>query len=250
MPRSRMAPRAGRVSPPMDVRSPAHIPEALRRMKKGPITIVLVYADWCGHCQRFKPMFQEATNTSKRDTEVVSVNDEMLETFNNELTKALPSATPLAPSGYPEVMIVNNKGKNIGNVPPSASKEDIISVVSNGSAMVKTPATATNAANAAANATNNVVLSPKAKNALNATNTGMESANITPMSGPVLPPVATADIEVEDETLPANVQKGGGLFGALSSAAYTLAPAGLLLAGLHSLRMRKTRKAARRHRRK
>ncbi len=302
--RRRMAPHMGRVSSPIDVRSPSDIPKALQRLAKGPVTIVFVYADWCGHCQRFKPMFQKAVKTPRRDTEIVSVKDDMLENFNNELVKKIPSAAPLEPEGYPDVVIVDNKGSNIGSIPSSASEEDIVSVVSNGANMVKTPAS--NAANAANNsrrnnAANNAANNSRRNNAANnsyepepeptptplsnaannsrrnASNTStvpvsnapvvssksMKNANsldvgaenTTPMSGPVMPPAATEDVVVSAEELEPK-QAGGSLFGSLSSAAYTLAPAGVLLAGLHALRRksrkhkggkRKARKTARRH---
>jgi thiol-disulfide isomerase/thioredoxin len=268
----RLAPHMGRVSAPIDVRSPSDIPKAIQRLKKGPVTIVFVYADWCGHCQRFKPMFQRAVKTNQRDMEAVSVNSDVLDEFNNELTKRVPSANRLEPEGYPDVVIVDNKGKNIGNVPSSASEEDIVSVVSNGSAMVKTPANAssnsrknnsmntgnaaeptvtpiaTNASNASNTSTvpitNAPSVSTKAANSLNAMNTlNVGEENATPMSGPVLPPGADEDLapsEGTENSENSTNQKGGSLFGSLSSAAYTLAPAGILLAGLHTLRQRKS----------
>jgi len=264
----RMAPRAGRVSPPVDVRSPSDIPKALARMKKGPITIVFVYADWCGHCQTFKPKFNEAVNTSSRDTEIVSLNETMLDNFNRGLKRTIPTATPLAPEGYPEVLIVNKKGENMGQVPSSASKEDIVNVVSNGANMVGTPASLSMSApsprpSALSNSSNTStipianapVVSAKARNTLNANTDSLEavtSSNITPMSGPVLPSLPEED-KLESSAMNAENsasarQMGGSLFGSLGSAAYTLAPTGVLLAGLHALqrrKMRKTRKTRR-----
>jgi hypothetical protein len=42
---------------------------------------------------------------------------------------------------------------------------------------------------------------------------------------------------IESQATP--VRRGGGLYTALTSAAYSLAPAGILLAGLHAVRGRK-----------
>ena len=263
----RMAPRAGRVSPPVDVRSPSDIPKALARMKKGPITIVFVYADWCGHCQTFKPKFNEAVNTSSRDTEVVSLNETMLDNFNRGLKRTIPTATPLAPEGYPEVLIVNKKGENMGQVPSSASKEDIVNVVSNGANMVGTPASLSTSPrpSALSNSSNTStvpianapIVSAKARNTLNANTDSLEavtSSNITPMSGPVLPSLPEEDklesSAMNAENSASTRQMGGSLFGSLGSAAYTLAPAGVLLAGLHALQRRTKQRKTRRHTRR
>ena len=67
---------------------------------------------------------------------------------------------------------------------------------------------------------------------------------------PVVPSMPEGDIipqfQQSTET-PRTV--GGGLYSALATAAYNLAPAGLLLAGLHAVRGRKGSKRTRRNRR-
>ena len=52
MPRKRQT-KVGRVNP-MDVRSKSDVGAFENLLGRGPLTIVLVYADWCGHCQTFK----------------------------------------------------------------------------------------------------------------------------------------------------------------------------------------------------
>lgn len=272
-----MAPHMGRVSPPVNVRSASDIPQALQRMKKGNITIVFVYADWCGHCHHFKPKFENAARTPNRNTEVVSVNEKVLDSFNKALVKSIPTATPIEPDGYPEVVIVNKEGQNIGNVPSSATEEDLISVVTNGNTMAATPVVnnvtnkmyntmgnnmETNMADMEPTPTpimNNNAMNSKANTSTvpiaNARTTSksndmmdiLPSASVT---GPVLPPTANEDVMETNTEEPRANQAGGSLFGSLSSAAYTLAPAGVLLAGLHALRSRRSRGGARRHRRK
>lgn len=279
----------GRVSPPVNVRSVSDIPKALDRMKKGNVTIVFVYADWCGHCHNFKPKFENATRTPKRNTEAVSVNEKVLDSFNNALVKSIPTATPIEPDGYPEVVIINNKGQNIGNVPSSASEEDLISVVTNGNTMAATPVANKGSANvnsvtnnlynnmgsnAGSNAERNItdvepmptpIMNSKAMNS-NANKSTVPISNArTPsksnnsydmdilpsasVTGPVLPPTGNDDLMgTADTSEPAPTQTGGSLFGSLSSAAYTLAPAGVLLASLHAMRSRRSRGGARRSR--
>ena len=45
---------AGRLMSPVDVRSPSDVMGLEQLLEKGPLTIVLIYADWCGACHRFK----------------------------------------------------------------------------------------------------------------------------------------------------------------------------------------------------
>ena len=54
---------SGIIYPPLDVRSPQDLNGIFKRITKGPITIVLVYADWCGHCHTLMPHFKEASNS-------------------------------------------------------------------------------------------------------------------------------------------------------------------------------------------
>jgi thiol-disulfide isomerase/thioredoxin len=270
----RMRAHMGRVSPPVDVRSASDIPKALQRLQKGPITLVFVYADWCGHCHTFKPKFNNAVKTPNRDMEVVSINEKVLTPFNNAMAKTIPTASPIEPDGYPEVLIVNKMGKNVGNVPSSATENEIMSVVTSGNSIASTPAP--NAGTGDPMSVSNVgedpmapMPTPVANNSRVATKNNSARTSTVPISnvqrsatldventtlpvtntGLVTPPVTTDDL-ISETTTPAT-QAGGSLFGALSSAAYTLAPAGVLLASLHALRSRRSRsrRGTRRHRR-
>jgi len=107
----------GRVLPPIDVRSPSGLGELLKRIRKGPITIVLVYADWCGHCKEFKPIFENAEKSPNRTAQTVKVNDVMFPQMTDAITAKLNrNATPMSVEGYPSVILVDKKGNMIQNV--------------------------------------------------------------------------------------------------------------------------------------
>jgi thiol-disulfide isomerase/thioredoxin len=69
---------------------------------RGPITFVLVYADWCGHCQRYKPMWQKLARTPGRIANMAAVRDDMF-----------PKVAKIANAkiqGYPSVIKVGRDG--------------------------------------------------------------------------------------------------------------------------------------------
>ena len=52
--------KMGKLQLPLDVRSPDSIPAFEDLISKGPMAIVLVYADWCGHCPAVSHTFHRA----------------------------------------------------------------------------------------------------------------------------------------------------------------------------------------------
>lgn len=110
---------AGKVFPPLDVRKPSHLKEFERRIKKGPLTVILVYADWCGHCHTMMPHFDAASKSPARTIQSVKVNEEMLNSVNNYINKNVnKSAKPLEVEGYPSIILVDNKGDKVSDIEP------------------------------------------------------------------------------------------------------------------------------------
>lgn len=108
---------AGKILPPLDVRKPSQLKEFERRLKKGPLTIILVYADWCGHCHTMMPHFDAASKSPSRSIQSVKVNEEMLNSVNNHINKNVnKSAKPLEVEGYPSIILVDNKGDKVTDV--------------------------------------------------------------------------------------------------------------------------------------
>jgi thiol-disulfide isomerase/thioredoxin len=103
----------------VDVRAKKDVAEFEKTLSLGPITLVLIYADWCGHCKNFKKdiwndleaipnkkinlasvHFDQVGNTSIKDAKIngypsllVIGNDKKPATFNvdGEITNALPN---------------------------------------------------------------------------------------------------------------------------------------------------------------
>jgi thiol-disulfide isomerase/thioredoxin len=109
----------GKILPPLDVRSSKHLKDFETRLKKGPVTIILVYADWCGHCHTMMPHFDAASKSPGRSIQSIKVNEEMLNSVNNHINKNVNrNAKPLEVEGYPSIILVDNKGDKISDIQP------------------------------------------------------------------------------------------------------------------------------------
>jgi thiol-disulfide isomerase/thioredoxin len=92
----------GRLLPPIDVQNENQIEELSKRINLGPVTLVLIYADWCGHCQHFKPTMEKLENMPGRTVQTARVRDDIL------------PKTPLSSAkieGYPTLMLVKKNGE-------------------------------------------------------------------------------------------------------------------------------------------
>lgn len=88
----------GKVSLPLDVRSSSDIPAFEKILEKGPMAIVLVYADWCGHCDTYKKNVWNPLKSMKDKTmNMASVHYDQL--ANTSISNAKLE-------GYPSVLVV------------------------------------------------------------------------------------------------------------------------------------------------
>ena len=118
--RSRRQSTVGKITPPLDVRSEDSISSLMKLVKKGPITIILVYADWCGHCHTYKPKFDEAAKNRKSPFQVASINETMLNSVNERI-KSMNKSANINVSGYPSVVSLNNKGEFVKDLSQDAA---------------------------------------------------------------------------------------------------------------------------------
>ena len=119
----------GRIMSPVDVRSADKVGAFEGMLGSGPLTLVLVYADRCGHCQRFKKdTWNDLTAMSNRKMNIAAVRDDML------------SKTSLANSkikGYPSLMLVGTDKRpaefseegEVTNAMPSNEKKNLQSLL-------------------------------------------------------------------------------------------------------------------------
>ena len=90
-------------SQPVTVDNESKIQDAMALIQLGPVTFILVYADWCGYCQKYKPLWKMLEKTPGRTANIVSIRDDML-----------PKITGVSGAkiqGYPSVIKVTPTGK-------------------------------------------------------------------------------------------------------------------------------------------
>lgn len=246
--RRRSAPVFGKMMPPLDVRSSADVAGLMKRIRNGPLTIVLVYANWCGHCHRFMPHFDKAAQTPGRSVQVAKINEEALGAVNAELSRN--NAKPVEVSGYPSVIAVSPAGEVVGNIEAVPETAVMTNVMKNmgtkgKSNSVPIPSAPKNskapspAVNSVANEMNSMRMSMKntignmsvpaqetsEESILNipevVTETESESSSVQPVAPPNME-MAEASVEEVVE------QKGGSLYSSLIGAAGRIAPAAVL----------------------
>lgn len=103
----------GQILPPIDVRSKDMIGQMMKRIKKGPVTIVVFYMDSCGHCHDFIPHFDKAAKNPNRSIQAVKVNETMLPDVQEAIKQNNQKAKDFNISGFPSLLIVGPDGNKI-----------------------------------------------------------------------------------------------------------------------------------------
>ena len=94
----------------VDVRSEKEIGEFEMTLHTGPITIVLVYADWCGHCQNYKKdVWSNIVDWRKEQAENGIPMNQLASVHYDQLPNTSQKNVNL--DGYPSVLVVGNDKK-------------------------------------------------------------------------------------------------------------------------------------------
>jgi thiol-disulfide isomerase/thioredoxin len=117
--RRRRSAVAGKILPPLDVRSSKQLQEFKKRIEKGPVTFIMVWAPWCPHCHTMMPHFDAASKSPMRTAQSIKVEDKMLPAVNEMLTGQInKSAKPFNVEGFPSIIAVDKKGNVVTNIEP------------------------------------------------------------------------------------------------------------------------------------
>ena len=122
--------KQGKKAPSLHVTSTSQFGALKKLMGKSPTILVLVYADWCGHCQHFKPDWRSLEKLPSRDMPMVSIRDDV---FNNS-----PLNNMVTAEGYPTVAVVQPSANVAVNL-PTREKTKLTNVVTNASLISENP---------------------------------------------------------------------------------------------------------------
>jgi thiol-disulfide isomerase/thioredoxin len=95
----------------ISVRSPEELEQLEKMIKVGPVTFIFVHADWCGHCQTYKPIWNELLNVPGRSANMGMIHHDIVEK-SSILNKAKIPGYPTVLKVYPNGHIENYKGQN------------------------------------------------------------------------------------------------------------------------------------------
>ncbi len=87
----------------VDIRSEGDAKRLEAMLKSGAPTFVLIYADWCGHCHRYLPMWSQFENTPGRTANMARVHYDMQD--------KIPAIKDAKIQGYPSVIKVLPDGR-------------------------------------------------------------------------------------------------------------------------------------------
>ena len=175
----------------------------VKAVKEAKTIITNIVADWCGACQAWKPELESIVKKNNVINQIVKVDEKNLDMYNNVREKN--GLTPITVEKYPTIL--EEKGPNNSK---ELNREEVISA-------------ATTVNNIPAN---NIPMSMATEDTVSPV------ASVSPVS-PVSPPSVSADnlpANNNTNTNPGQVGGYGGLYPAIASTAYHLAPAGILLA--------------------
>ena len=203
----------------LNVTGPGQFGQLSKLLGKNPVVLVFVYADWCGHCQHFKPDWKKLESTPNRNMAMVSVRDDA---FKNS-----PLNNLVTPEGYPTVTLVSAANDVAVNL-PTRDPEILENIVTNANSLVPTAGSA----EALNNNIQNIIKNNKSMSQMNNskklmvnpdendTNIGYKKTHsaVVPVTYDTIePPMSEAEyLRNETDPKPINMkQLGGGIWSSM-----------------------------------
>lgn len=96
----------------------------------GPITIMIIYADWCSHCHDALPRFKEAAKHQGRTGQAIAMNETMMGHASEALQRSVNhNSKGVTASAFPTVLIVDKNANVITEVNMPRTTEDTVKLM-------------------------------------------------------------------------------------------------------------------------
>lgn len=238
----------------MDAKTLGDVDKLVENIKNNVVTLLLIYADWCGHCGTFKnDVWKKLSDTKGRKLPMAQINEKVL----SHLKEKIPG---LKIDGYPTVSLIGKdlkaaeikdpvSGETSNALPNTRDMESMTKLITADPSEV----VANNGLGSPEEESKSVTPTAESlvarkeagKNAINNMNNGMP--NVSPDTSMVDNPPNVEDDLVESQGSPmeepSGPATGGSLYAALLSATRQMAvPVALTTAGVALSRRKKVRK--------
>ena len=119
------------VSDGMDVATDNDLDKLSELLKKHNVIVVLIHADWCGHCQTFKPLWEDYKKIPGRNVPMVSVNEKMLAKtpFKDAKIDGFPSSLVYSGKDGSFGSFKNDKGEDSNSIPNIRDKNVMMKIL-------------------------------------------------------------------------------------------------------------------------
>lgn len=114
-------------SPLLDVRNVSDANKAETLLHSDCASLVLIYADWCGHCHTYLPQWNAYENLPRRNANILKVHHDMVEhipTIQHAKIKGYPSVIKVLPNGSIQEYDVDQEKTNA--LPHMRDKHEMI----------------------------------------------------------------------------------------------------------------------------
>jgi len=231
----------------VSVRSPDELPKLEKLVKGGPVTFIFVHADWCGHCQTYKPIWQQLLSIPGRTANMGMIHHDMVEKsplLKNAKIPGFPTVLKVMPNGHIETY-KGEDSKTTNAVPKMRDVESMTKTILNSTKQN------TNARKSADKVLGNLVNSPNVEQNKNTrvVKLGKRVRNTVKVNQPTVfaasqkgrrnasEPTIRVSSELQPATngavsigaTPVAPMKGGNLFTALTQALQQAGPTAVLL---------------------
>jgi thiol-disulfide isomerase/thioredoxin len=115
----------------VSVRSPDELPKLEKLVKSGPVTFIFVHADWCGHCQTYKPIWQQLLSIPGRVANMGMIHHDMVEKsplLKKAKIPGFPTVLKVLPNGHIETY-KGEDSKTTNAVPKMRDVESMTKVI-------------------------------------------------------------------------------------------------------------------------